>query len=261
MRFLVSRAAIVAALFGLGLSACDSSTAPGDATAVRLWVASGQGIPAGAADRGIALAGAADIVLQDDNHTLEITSVQIVLREIELERLSDDDCDDLPGADDDCEEFEIGPMLLDLPLDGSVKQVVEAQIPADVYDEIEFEIHKPDDDTPEDLAFLTANPTFKGVSIRVMGTFDGEDFVFEQDMDVEQEIDLVPPLTVAEGSGPIELTLELDVTTWFVRGNGTLIDPQTANKGGPNEDIVEDNIERSIEVFEDDDLDGDRDDG
>lgn len=227
---------------------------------LRLWIASGQGSVGGGADRGIALQGSSDIVLQDDTHTLEITSVQLVLREIELERLSDDDCDDVPGASDDCEEFEIGPILLTLPLDGSIVQIVEAQIPADTYDELEFEIHKPEDDTPEDLAFLAANPTFKGVSIRVEGTFDGEEFVFEQDMDAEQEIDLSPPLTVTEASGPIELTLSLDVTGWFVTANGSLIDPRTANKGGPNEDLVEDNIERSFDVFEDDDLDGERDD-
>jgi hypothetical protein len=46
------------------------------------------------------------------------------------------------------------------------------------------------------------------------------------------------------------------VDSWFRRGDGSLVDPATANKGGANEDLVEENIERSIEGFEDDDRDG-----
>jgi len=226
-----------------------------------LWVGSGQGSLGGASDRAIPLVRASDLVLQDDTHTLEISRVAIVLREIEMERVDDDDCDDhVAGDDDSCEEFEIGPILLELPLDGSIDQLVSADVPPGTYDELEFEIHKPESDG-DDEAILTANPEFDGVSIRVEGTFDGEDFVFLQDLDAEQEIDLSPPLVVEEGSGPIDVTLRLDVSGWFVRPDGSLIDPRTANKDQPNEEIVEDNIERSIDVFEDDDQDGEPDDG
>ena len=42
-------------------------------------------------------------------------------------------------------------------------------------------------------------------------------------------------------------------------GNGLLIDPSTALADGPNEELVEDNIEASFEAFEDDDEDGEDD--
>jgi hypothetical protein len=37
------------------------------------------------------------------------------------------------------------------------------------------------------------------------------------------------------------------------------VNPATANEGGVNEDLVEENIENSIDAFEDDDRDGDDD--
>lgn len=202
-----------------------------------------------------------DVVLDDGAAELVITRVAMVLREIELERQFDDDCDDhVSGSDDDCEEFSTGPMILELPLDGSVDQVLAiGGVPADTYDEVEFEIHRPEDDTAEDLAFLQANPDFRRVSIRAEGTFDGEPFVYTTDLDEEQEHALVPPLVVTDASAPTNVTFSVDVSGWFLGTGGSLIDPRTANEGGPNEDLVEANIERSIDLFEDHDRDGDDD--
>jgi len=194
--------------------------------------------------------------------TLIIDRVQIVLREIELERINDDACDDdSTGVDDDaCEEFEIGPMLVDLPLDGSVETVITVAVDTGTYDEIEFEIHKPDDDTPEDLAFLADHPDFDGVSIRVIGSFNGTAFVFQTDLNEDQEIELATPLVITELATSTNLTMSIDLDTWFRSGTGALINPRTANKGGANENVVKDNIKDSIEAFEDDDRDGDDDD-
>ena len=243
-------AAFLIAAFSL---ACDSNTEPAGSGGVSFsTVATPAALPAGAA------VGAGELTQTDGEHTLVITRVAVVLREIELERVEDNDCPD-GVEEDDCEEFEVGPTLLEMGLEGTVEQVVAIQAPAGSYDELEFDIHKPEDDTPEDLAFIAANPDFERVSIRVEGTFDGEDFLFLQDLNEEQELDLSPPLEVAEGAATTNVTLQLDVTTWFVRSDGSLIDPGTANKGGPNESLVEQNIENSIEAFEDDDHDGDDD--
>ena len=182
-----------------------------------------------------------------------------MIREIELERQFDECEDDF--SNNNCEEFEIGPFLLELPLDGSVIGIGDVDVPPGFYDELEFEVHKPSDDTPDDLAFLEAHPEFKDVSIRVEGVFNGGDpFTFLQDLNEDQEIDLDPPLEVTAESPPLNLTLEFDVSVWFRDGSGILVDPVSANKGGENEDLVEENIKRSIELFEDDDRDGHRDD-
>jgi hypothetical protein len=193
----------------------------------------------------------------DGTHTLILDQVEMVIREVELKRISDDDCDDLSGPDHDaCEAFEVGPILLDLPLDGSVAQVVASEVPPDTYDELEFDVHKPDDDTPADLQFLQQHPDFKGVSIRVEGSFDGESFVFLQDLNEERELDLIPPLVIEEGFDAVNLTLELDVSSWFRTPGSVLLDPRTANKGEFNEELVEENIKTSIRAFPDLDSDG-----
>ena len=199
-----------------------------------------------------------DVVQNDSTNELVLTSVTLVLREVELERQNEDDCDDhMSGADDSCEEFSSGPMLLPLPLDGSVDYVVAINdVPADTYDEVEFEIHKLESDSPADMDFINANPDFADVSIRTEGTFNGNPFVFLSDLSQDQEYDLVPPLVVDGSASAVNLTLSIDVTTWFVAPDGTLIDPETANKGGANERLVTENIKRSIDVYEDHDRDG-----
>ncbi len=225
----------------LSVTATDGSSAAARSPAVSLEQTDGQG------------------------NTLVLDSVRVVLREIELERQQEECPDDAAeGREDDaCEEFDAGIRLLELPMDGSVRQTVAVRAPADTYDELEFEIHKPDDDEPEGQQFIAEHPAFEDVSIRVRGTFNGEPFLFLQDLNEEQERELVPPLVVEEGAA-VNVTLHLDVGAWFVEAGGGLVDPATANDGGPNEDLVEENIESSIEVFEDDDEDGrddDEDDG
>jgi hypothetical protein len=103
------------------------------------------------------------------NDTIIVRSVEVVLREIELERVETAQCDDIMD-NDDCEKFETGPVLVSLPL-GATATVTQVAIvaPAGMYNELEFEIHKPDDVT--DAAFIAAHPAFAGVSIRVAGTF------------------------------------------------------------------------------------------
>ena len=154
-----------------------------------------------------------------------------------------------------------GPVLVDFQLVESTslsRDIEIMMVPPGTYDEIEFEIHKVSDDDPEDEAFLMAHPELEGKSIVVTGTFNGEDFVYETDLNEDQEfaIDLV----VGQDE-TTNVTVQFDVSTWFVDGAGNLFNPATALKGGPNENLAEDNIENSIEAFEDEDEDGHHDDG
>lgn len=242
-------------LVNLAAAGCEGSTGPEDDRRVTLSVV----VPSAGSTSAVGRTGGSLLSLaQDDGvHSLVMDRVAVVVREVELKRVSDDDCDALVGADHDaCEAFEAGPILLEVPLDGSVAQIMASDVPPDAYDELEFEIHKPEDDTPEDLRFLQQYPDFKGVSIRVEGTFDGERFVFLQDLNQERELDLVPPLVVEIGSGTLNLTLALDLSSWFLDPTFSLVDPRTANKGGTNEDLVEENINNSIRAFADTNRDG-----
>lgn len=207
----------------------------------------------------LAQAGDSTVVVRGDD-TLVIKSVALVVREIELKRVDDIvGCPDSSGDDDDaCEELSVGVRLIDLPLGNQTDKLVTVDVAEGIYDEVEFEIHKPDE--VRDAAFVAANPAFADVSIRVTGTLSRggtrSDFVFTTDLNAEQEIALAPPLDVT-AAGPVNLTIRLDVGSWFLSvGGGSLVDPASANKGGPNEGLVKDNLEQSIDAFHDDDSDG-----
>ena len=91
------------------------------------------------------------------------------------------------------------------------------------------------------------------------GSFNGTAFTYTTPMDQEQELTFNPPLVVPVGGGNANLTVRMDVRTWFrVGGTGALIDPASANVGGVNEGAVRENIKNSIEAYEDNDRDGGR---
>ncbi len=200
-------------------------------------------------------AAAFDDTLTAGADTLIITSAQIVLREIELRRLEVTSCDTEPEPSG-CEEVEVGPELIDLPLQPGVQTEFSISIPAGTYVEIEFDIHKVSDSDPADSAFIQTYPTMVDRSIRVTGTFNGQAFTYESDLNVEQELALVPALVLDE-TASTNVTILVDLDAWFRTAGGDLIDPATANKGLPNENQVRDNIIDSFEAFEDEDRDGD----
>jgi hypothetical protein len=200
------------------------------------------------------------VVLNGDS--VIIDSVKVVMREIELERVDVADCSTSSGSDDDgCEEFSFGIQLVSLPLGSATEKVITlSDVPPGMYDEVEFDIQKPESST--DAAFIAANPQFDGISIRVWGQYRPAGasartpFAYATDISKEQEIQLPQPLDVT-ADGVANVTIRIDVATWFLNEAGTgVVDPATANKGGQNEGVVKNNIEQSIEAFHDDDSDG-----
>lgn len=186
------------------------------------------------------------------NDTIVFTSVQLVLREIKLNRVGGTACDTTQS--DSCEELEVGPVLLDLPLGAGADRQFTVQIDTGSYDRIEFEVHKPE--SSDDAGFIALHPAFDGVSIMATGTWNGTPFTYTSDLDVEQEYTISPPLLVTETTGA-NVTLRVDLAGWFLNQAGDgLIDPLTANKGGQFEGEVKSNIEASVNAFEDEDHDG-----
>ena len=233
-------------------TACSDGTGPSGTRTVSLSFTTGGG---GGAQ--FSRAGMLDDTLITNGDTLIITSAQIVLREIELKRVDDDGCESLGMDDDDgCEEFSTGPMIVTLPLNGQVTTAITIAPDTGSYDEIEFEIHKPESGGDDD-AILSGNPDFDGVSIRVRGTFNGVDFTFESDLDVEQENELAEPIVVSDTTTSTNVTMSVNLDAWFRTAGGNLIDPSTANKGGQNEGLVKENIKVSFRSYEDRDRDGD----
>jgi hypothetical protein len=234
------------------LAACSDGTGPSGNDIGRVRLSITTGARPGAAP---SLAAAETYTL--GGTTLVLTRVQLVLKEIELKRAEESaTCEDdsALGDSDDCEEFEVGPVLLDLPLNGTIAQVVAIDADTGTFRELEFEIHKPEDDG-RDQAFLARYPDFRRVSIRVEGTWNGVPFVYTTDLSAEQELELVPPLQVT-AAGSTEVTLRVDLRGWFLNAGATaFVNPATANQGQPAEGLVKENIKRSFEAYENDDDD------
>lgn len=200
------------------------------------------------------------ITLSGSNGTLVLQDIRLIVSEIELERanatcVGEDD-------DDDCEEFEGGPFLVNL-LDGSAATVVNAVIPAGTYTEFEFEVENLDADEDDDSSerqtiqsILTqmrqAYPSFPSdASMVVHGTFTptggtARPFTVYFDAEIEVEQEFATAFRVPEDGA---ITVNLMPATWFQSGtqvmNLAALDGQTVE--------FEAEFESGIKVEKDDD--------
>lgn len=248
------------------LAACSTSAGPNpNGGQVTFSVAT-----QGTAPAGLASITAAPETLGVGNDTIVLDKVELVLRQIQFKRVQataacpgDDAGDNIhlalhdDGPDDhadDCEEMKTGPFLFDLPLGAGAARQFSVAVDTGTYGEVKFKLHKPSDDAG-DPEFIAANPDFDGISVRATGSFNGTPFVYTSDVSANQEVNLVPPLTVSDAT-PISLTLFVDLSTWFQSSGGALINPAEALNGMPFENEVSDNIKASFRAFEDDNHDG-----
>lgn len=178
------------------------------------------------------------ITLPGTNGTLVIETIHVIVSEIELEGTLAS-CEE--GIDDDdCEEVEQGPFLVEIPADGSSLQVASATVPLGTYNELEWEVEDldfDDDDDQQETAAVRADieSVFgAGVwpseaSMAVTGTFlaEGETtptpFTTFFAAEIEVEMDLVPPLELTTEGASRELTIVLSPELWFLNLDGTVM--------------------------------------
>lgn len=225
------------------VAACGDSSSP-NSRAVSVSFSSQSATTAAAA--------LGDVTVTAGTNTLVITKAQVVVRRIKLEQSSTATCADDDTTPDDCDDAMLGPVLVDLPLTSTTVSSIAASIPDGTYRKIDFRIHKPGGDAA-DAAFVTANPNFANSSIRVEGTFNGTAFVFTSALSEKEELEFNPPVVVDATNKNI--TVQLDLSSWFKSGT-TVINPATANSGGPNENVVRNNIRASLRAIEDGDKNG-----
>jgi hypothetical protein len=247
---LSDRVRIAAVLVALAVTAGACSDAVGaNANSLSLSV-SGKSPSAPVASRSGTFGPSLDVVVGSGANTLTITKAQIVLGRIEVE----------PGTTtatcsgtetDGCPELKLDPVLVDLPLDGTTKTDFGANIPAGTYRGIELKVRPVSSSDPGGAAFLAANPSFSNVSVHVEGTYNGQPFVYNSSLDVGIEMELGTPITLTSGSGS-NLTLLIDVGTWFTDSSGNVMDPTNSQ----NASTIENQIKQSFKVFEDDDRNG-----
>jgi hypothetical protein len=190
---------------------------------------------------------------------IDIQSVQLVLRRLELEPANATTPCDASTQTGECEELELGPMVVDLPLTPGTSQEFKVPVAVGEYGKIQFEIHSPSGS--DDAAWLALNPSWSGISVKVTGSYTpsggvATPFEYTSNLDVEQEYSFATPLVVTDASGA-NVTLFVDLSGWFADPAGPgLLDPATANIGQPNEGQVKSAIEASLNAFEDENHDG-----
>ena len=222
----------------------------------------------------------AETYTDGSGNTLTFDSVLVVIRKLRLQNAAIagcdvDDDDDGEGEDtsavmmshdslhdededDDegCGQVRAGPFLVSLTLDSGAVHQFTVTVDTGTYTRAAFQLHKPTGS--HDRALVMEHPEMEGVSIRVVGTYNGTGFVYTSRVTDVQRVDLDPPLVV--GDGTASLTLRVDLSGWFKNGVGTLVDPATAVGDGVNVWLVRHNINRSFHGFRDEDHDGHGDD-
>jgi len=173
-----------------------------------------------------------------------ITRVRMVISEVKLEGPSD-------GGSSDEVEFKSAPILMDLPqtaLDsGTTQQITVAEVPAGTYNEIKMKIHKVSQSEAGSDSGLQAMAA-ANASVMVDYTANGATRpTFVSSVDAQQKLEGTFPLT----GGSHALTLNIDASTWFTKGTSCL-DPANSN----NSSDIDNNIQKSLKAYKDDDHDG-----
>lgn len=238
-----------AALVALG--ACGDSTGPAAPGRVALSFAA-RGSASGSS--GVAGANGGTIVVSGSD-TLAITSVRFVIDEVELLRGTSGTCvgddDDTIEVNADCAELETGPYLVNLPMNGALTSALAVELPPGSYRKLEMKLRQAD--SGDDRAFRAAHPEMNGITVRVAGTYRGQPFTWQGDVEADLEMYFSPAMVV-EGAG--NFTVNIDVGRWFRSASGAIIDPATAGADQANFSTVAQNVRASFGVFEDDDRDG-----
>jgi hypothetical protein len=248
---------LVLLAFAVGLAGCDTTDSNNTDSEARLRLAFTTTTSSTAA-----LTARSTTLSDSGNNELTIDRVQLAISELELER-PDDDSD---SGNDDAErdDIERGPLVVDLPLAGEGPVTfASGVVEAGEWEEIEFEIDRLERDDDDEARVLDEANFPENTSIRVEGTYtpaggEAQPFVFTTDLEAEQELEFDPPITVSPESEE-QITLSVRLDAWFRQNDGTLINPDEANAGGAFEELVENNIESSID-YDDDDDDDDSDD-
>lgn len=177
---------------------------------------------------------------------IEITSAKVVIEKIEFENEQDASLDF---------KFE-QPFVQDLVTLTTLEEVETVEIPFGVYDKIKIAI---DDLDVEDGDVFTQNPELQNLSVLVRGFLNNDStqtFEFSSDLSVNVDLEFDPPLEINQEVLSTNIVLGIDFANWFTARNGSFLDPSRAE----NRSEIENNIKRSLRVFEDRDDDGREDD-
>ena len=221
----------------VALAACES-TGPGT-RALSLSVTTRSGTPAASPS--------SDPPAGSTVTSLTVSAAQVTVREVELAPVGttcvaeqadaaaagSTASDDASNEEhDDCEELELGPLTVDLPLAATTQLVLDALVPAGTYRAVEAKLN----------------------AVNVSGSFmdagGTHSFTFTSNVEAEIEMEFATPITV--GPGTSNFTVSVDVASWFKDASGAFLDPNDP----ANAETINANIRHSFRAFADEDHDG-----
>jgi hypothetical protein len=167
------------------------------------------------------------------DNTLVLTEAKFILRKIVLEQEGE-------GGDHGGDrDVKMGPFVVNLDLNQKIVIAALAKIQAGSYDEVKFQIHKlsPNEDVA-DPEF--AESTSRRFSVIVKGFYNDAPFIFKSDVTFAKEIEFENfPLSVSDVT-VLNITIKLDVFSWFTGENGILNPADPANLHIINQNIRND---------------------
>lgn len=207
-----------------------------------------------------AVATASGFKISRASDTIMVTKAQFVVSDVRLRTVTGACVDDAVAASDkkndysECPEIKIGPFLVNVPVTGEDGARISVDVPAGTYGNIRMKLHKVDANNALDMPFQQENPDFRNITVRLEGTYNGTPFTFVTDVSTTLNVPLAKPLVVRAGGD--EVTISVDVASWFVNSSGGLYSPAAANTPGSIRAAVVANIERAFRAFRDQNHDG-----
>ncbi len=269
-----------AALFAL--AACNDGTAPNGEPQVGLGFQMATSSSASAAatsrsnnpdgrafvgDAPVSTSTAEGLQITRDDDVILLTKAQFVIRDVKLRRdavTCDDDDDSLSVSvagfrvthrdGDRCPLVRLGPLLVDMPVNGDDGGRVSVPVPEGTYTSVRLFLHKVTSNSPMDAEFRQTNPDFRGISIRLEGRYNDTPFVFVGDVTALIDVPLPDPVVI--GAGGDDVTVLIDPSLWFLRPQGGLYAPALANTPGLVRFAVQHNIRVAFRAFRDRNRDG-----
>jgi hypothetical protein len=237
---MILRSLVWVAPLALALAACDSNNPTTRALSVSTTTTAPTAgrDPAGASGGSLTLS-AAQVVLSKIKLAPVGTSCAAETEHDDAARMSsdeheaDDDADEQDIEDASCEDLKLGPLTVNLPLDASTKLILDALVPPGTYTGVKAKLDA---------------VTVSGVYTDAAGA--SHPFTFTSRGKAEVEIRFPTPITLDATTANVTVTV--DVASWFKDANGAFLDPNDVRNTG----AINRNIRRSFRAFGDHDRDG-----
>lgn len=228
------------ALFVVAITSCNSSDSPTRSLTISATTTPvpSSGSPGGASGGSLTFS-TAQVVLRKVTLAPVETSCDMEDEDTPAPAMSSDghegehEGDDEGEDDEGCEELKVGPLTVDLPLDATTALVLDALVPAGTYKGVMVQLD----------------------AVKVSGTFTptggvSHPFNFTSRGHAAIHIRFPAPITV--GPGTSNVTVTVDVASWFKNASGEVLDPADP----ANAEIITQNVKRSFRAFGDNDHDG-----